>query len=573
MHKASKLHIREVIDPEGILPGIKKKFGYAMRHSHKRIEELADTNVLNEIKKRFGLVDVEMRSIKTKVICDMDGFNEIKEKERGDLEDMKKDLSKKKKSLEQTENGTEGRKKIVGGVFKLDRKINKKERGLQRSAQVFGRKSNLQEITRLFNKINSEKDEHELNRLKRRLDKVKKTFQDQRIGNVYLVGEANQKGNRFFEFNLSDGEVVFKPRKGQRIVFKVTIGKNRRKEMKKLEEMAKDKRIAITVEIMDDHLSLMFDSQILRGFAVDTQGRNEEVKKIKASKLTKIQQTAEIKSAYKLFYQKQEETMLIGKLPNRFIGIDINPGCIGYSIIDKKRDGSFTIVEVGSFHLGEELTKKLGLRPSDPRQKKQNNKRKHELTQILLQIFAIAKHHRCFGFVVEELDFKQEEKSKEANRQTKNIWHRQMISNMIKKKTDEEGMRLVEVNPVYSSFIGNVMWNVFDAAAASIEIARRGAFKFEKDRFYPNIDGTILRTLAEVAGDTSILEDVALIKDVHWKDLFAVTTQKVEFRYRRGEETNLVSSSSLKSHRTFVRHNSYRVPTRQTELSCAVLGI
>ena len=43
------------------------------------------------------------------------------------------------------------------------------------------------------------------------------------------------------------------------------------------------------------------------------------------------------------------------------------------------------------------------------------------------------------------------------------------------------------INPVYSSFIGNIQYNYVDAVNASIEIGRRGLFKYIKGTFYPHI--------------------------------------------------------------------------------------
>ena len=46
------------------------------------------------------------------------------------------------------------------------------------------------------------------------------------------------------------------------------------------------------------------------------------------------------------------------------------------------------------------------------------------------------------------------------------------------------------MNPCYTSIIGNIIFgneNTPDMIAASIEIARRGFKKFEKNWFYPNI--------------------------------------------------------------------------------------
>ena len=52
---------------------------------------------------------------------------------------------------------------------------------------------------------------------------------------------------------------------------------------------------------------------------------------------------------------------------------------------------------------------------------------------------------------------------------------------------------LVEINPAYSSFIGNVLYGSNecpDMVASSVEIARRGFKKYSKGWFYPefNID-------------------------------------------------------------------------------------
>lgn len=44
------------------------------------------------------------------------------------------------------------------------------------------------------------------------------------------------------------------------------------------------------------------------------------------------------------------------------------------------------------------------------------------------------------------------------------------------------------VNAAYSSFIGNIQHKYFDSIASSLEIGRRGYYKFTKDRsMYPNI--------------------------------------------------------------------------------------
>jgi len=151
-----------------------------------------------------------------------------------------------------------------------------------------------------------------------------------------------------------------------------------------------------------------------------------------------------------------------------------------------------------------------------------NNKRKHEISLIYKSIFSFAKHYKCGYFVMEELNFKEKnlkEENKEFNRKTKNIWNRTFQSNLISKYCNQTGIQLIEVNPVYSSFIGNLTYNYFDPINASIEIGRRGMFKYIKGKsLYPKMTSTIIDTMMERFGPFG---DVQFIKDcISWIDLF-----------------------------------------------------
>ncbi len=556
MFKTVKLHITNVSDEQNLLLKKRETFGYAYRHCAKAIDELADVNSIAEIKQKFGLVDVEFRSIKAKVVSDRKGHKENLKDQHTFLESLKQQLEQARKELSQTKLGITGIKTIKRNIFHLIGRIGEKETALKKEKIVYGQRVNLEKITYLWNSYNSSECEFEKARIKKQIDKTTEIYKAKRLGNIYLLGEANQKANRFFDFNLSKKEIIYKPRGGEKVIFQVKIGKNRIKEMMILEELAKKKDISITVEIIDGHICLQYDSQILYGYNVDKQGRNLEVKDAKAKKLTKKAEENLIKQIYKEFFNKQDDTKVIGKIRNRFIGIDLNPDCIGYTIIDKISDDKFKIIKCGSFHIGKELTRKLGKASSSKKQKWQNDKRKHEIKEVLLAIFEIASHYRCYNFVMEELNFKSEvsDGGQEFNRKTKNIWHRELITEMINKKVGELGMNLIEISPVLTSFIGNVMYKVFDAAAASIEITRRGTYKFTKGKFYPNIDGTILRSMQQ---QNIVVGDVVGIKDITWKSLFATTTQKVGYRYRWGESIGLVDSHRSKSHKSFTRHNTY----------------
>ena len=73
-------------------------------------------------------------------------------------------------------------------------------------------------------------------------------------------------------------------------------------------------------------------------------------------------------------------------------------------------------------------------------------------------------------------------------------------------KCRESGIELATVNPVYTSFIGNIQHQFVDSTNASVEIGRRGLFKYEKDSFYPKMterDADTLEAVLAVGNDGS----------------------------------------------------------------------
>ena len=81
-------------------------------------------------------------------------------------------------------------------------------------------------------------------------------------------------------------------------------------------------------------------------------------------------------------------------------------------------------------------------------------------------------------------------KNKISNRKNKNLWKRELFINNLTKRLNILGIKLYSVNPAYSSFIGNLMYDYTDAVNASIEIGRRGfeyRIKKNKKEFYPKV--------------------------------------------------------------------------------------
>ena len=87
-------------------------------------------------------------------------------------------------------------------------------------------------------------------------------------------------------------------------------------------------------------------------------------------------------------------------------------------------------------------------------------------------------------------------------KQTKNLWHRTLTTQLILKHCNIIGLNLIEVNPIYSSFIGNMIYHYFDPISSSLEIGRRGATKYTKgSSVYPLLSGINQEKLDYLLGE------------------------------------------------------------------------
>jgi len=93
-----------------------------------------------------------------------------------------------------------------------------------------------------------------------------------------------------------------------------------------------------------------------------------------------------------------------------------------------------------------------------------------------------------------------------------------------------EKIELIEINPVYSSFIGNIIYNYFDPVNSSIEIGRRGIIKYIKNnKFYPVLTSTIIDAMTN---RFKSIVDVQYIKDCEsWIELYK-NTKSLNIIYR-----------------------------------------
>jgi len=523
-------------------------YSNAFRSMYHRIEESSDDNVVNHYKKRYNLTDIGYRSLVTDVKASISSMEESKKIKLKNIEVIEKEIQYLTKRVNELEDKKDKNYyKLKQNRYKLYKKLDKNKSTLNIDI-VFGGRKLLKDISYLSNRYNKDKDQE----TKDRIEKLKIEYNDKRTNKgIYLIGEANRKGNRFFDFDLPNNSIIYRPTRKNKIVIKFNY--RNKKLLEKLQILMNNKIIPITVIVKSNEILLSYDNEILSGYSFNKKEVNRKVKefKNKNKNLTKDEISIEAKKIYKEEHDNLKERKLLNKIENRCIAIDLNPENIGYSVVELKKDNTIKIIEKKSFDI-KPLTKKLGKSSDSIEQIYQNNKREFELKENIINLFRIAKHYKCYKFCMENLSFRDEASffSKEFNRKIRNIWNLGLIKRMINKYIALEGMELVEVEPYYTSFIGNVMYEYCDPVNASIEIARRGLTKYIKGMFYPIITEEVLNTAIAYLGiDVSLRDSLC-----NWVKLYQASE---ESRWRRGIDSNLLSVTSRNNTRKKVIIYSY----------------
>ena len=341
-------------------------------------------------------------------------------------------------------------------------------------------------------------------RLKHKLDKD--IFKENRLLGGYSQGETSKGGNRKFQLDILNNQIIFKFSKSKHINLKLPIlHKNYLYELINLEEQCKQKLSNFSVELKLDRTCITFDDS-----------------KIYCSNY-------------------------VGN-PNIVGAIDMNPNYIGFSISKWTGDKRKILLEE-QYDLSY-FTKNLHKSSNDAKSKHQNNKQIFELKEIAKDIIQKCKYYKVGKFGIEDLSFKTGNtgKGKSFNRLTKNKWKREVLVSALRKHCLLNKIDFVEVNPVYSSFIGNVCNDAPDPIAASLEIARRAMFKYIKGQFYPElIDSTSLFNQWK--------ESASWVYS-SWKELFDII-KTAGVKYRRSLESFDSEVFRLKSSKSMV--NLYKI--------------
>ena len=272
---------------------------------------------------------------------------------------------------------------------------------------------------------------------------TKEEFYKEKQIPIYRVGQANQKGNTKFSI-ITEEYVLFKPIRKEHILLTLeSVGKNYQKRLLELSELANQNKIAIDFKLDTEYVYVSFDLNKLKN-----------------------------------------ERIVSDKVKDRYFSIDLNPNYIGYAVIDWIDGQNYKIIDKGCISL-----KKLndyddslfgkGFSSESKERKYIANKRKYETINISHKLVKIAEHYKCEYFILEDLSIKPRDnkKGRKFNKKCNNQWDRSLIVNQIKKVCKLSKIKVLEVVPNYSSFIGNLVYRkeeLFDPVLSSIEISRRG---------------------------------------------------------------------------------------------------
>ena len=350
-----------------------------------------------------------------------------------------------------------------------------------------------------------------------KLNISKEEFNEKRMLPIYSVGESNKHGNRLFKI-IDSNTIIFKPGKQRHIALNLeNVGKNRKKVLLKLIELQETNCISLTYQLDLECVYVTYDNSLLEchKYSIKT---------------------------------------------NRTMQIDVNPNYIGWSVTDWKQDYDFNLVASGMFSL-EPLNKyqnSLNVASDSKEARYITNKRRHEVIEIAKQLFKLCKHYHCEVFAIEDLSMKATNlhKGRRLNKLVNNQWNKNLLFQQVRKHVLSSSTRLVEVQPQYSSIIGNLVnrsLELPDPVLASIEIGRRGyefscqyIFKRRQCRktvVFPKLESvkeSIILSLEELGIDSTGIND--------WKDLWSVV-KKSKMKYRFPLLDRLSSSPFSKSYK------------------------
>ena len=133
----------------------------------------------------------------------------------------------------------------------------------------------------------------------------------------------------------------------------------------------------------------------------------------------------------------------------------------------------------------------------------------------------------------------------EFNKMVINLWHRTLTTQLINKHCNENGIILLNIEPFYSSFVGNLVYQDYDCISSATELCRRGMNKYTKGySLYPSLKSINQEKLNYLLGEN-------VCNDGTWVNLYKAVSGS-GLRYRN-KSVNGLEVNNLQSRKSMVK--------------------
>lgn len=328
----------------------------------------------------------------------------------------------------------------------------------------------------------------------------KEQYRQSKLLPLLVEGEADRKGNRYFEIDIEKRTIVYKRSKDEHIELKIVgnISKTKKRELERLVSCIEERKTPVTVSISGDYVVLSYNDELL--YAKD---KKEEKKELN---------------------------------PNRVMALDLNPNYIGVAVLERGRRNTFKILGKNVYDLRSLNAARSG------------NKRRYELVKINHMLMRSCRHYRVGKVAVEALHMLPGNRGygKRFNRICNSGWNRRTTILNLKALCNMHGQDFVEVNACYSSIVGNIIHGnetTPDMVAAAIELALRAPTKNFAGRVLPDFNKSkILSEAAKKYGNR--WKEVAWMDVRSWADLNK-QIKNLELKYRVSLENTIPRGQRL----------------------------
>ena len=222
---------------------------------------------------------------------------------------------------------------------------------------------------------------------------TKEEYSKAKLFPINIQGESCKKGNRLFNFDLTNSKLTLKLSKKNHIELEFyKPNKNQFRELSKIQELVENNQLTLSVSFNNEYVWLTFDESILN-------------------------------------IQEKFQNLKF----NRVLGIDLNPNYIGLSILEFNKNDKFKVIHKQVFDLTQlNITSKKS--SEDKSSKYLTNKRRFELIQVCYEINKLMNYWKCLKLVFEDLNIKSSNKGsgRTFNRLCNNVWNRNLVVNKLK---------------------------------------------------------------------------------------------------------------------------------------------